>query len=40
MTSEIRHYGKPCFGLTLEIEMTFMTLVWTGMTIGEEVNPE
>lgn len=40
MTSEIYNYGKPCFGLTAGREMACMTPVWTGVTIGEEVNLE
>lgn len=36
MTFEICDYGKPCFGLTLRMEMACMTPVWTGVTIGEE----
>lgn len=40
MTSEIYNYGKSCFGLTVGKEKACMTPVWTGETIGEEVNLE
>lgn len=40
MTSEIYNYGKSCFGLTVGKEKACTTPVWTGETIGEEVNLE
>lgn len=36
--TEIYNYRKPCSGLTVGRKMACMTPVWTGVTIGEEVN--